>query len=103
MSTSAPVRSGVMPAERRRIPAPRGARAGDRRPAWTLIVPSPRQVARFEPAGDPPGVMLDGQVHDPIADRPEVEAGRGRHGREEADRGEARDRVDLAQVELVVD
>ena len=45
------------------------------------------------------GVALEREVDDPDADGGERVAALGRHRREEADRGEARDRVDLGQVD----
>jgi hypothetical protein len=46
-------------------------------------------------------VAFEGQLDEPPADSGEVETVLGRHRREEADRGEAGDRVDLGHVGLL--
>ena len=59
------------------------------------------QVGRGQAAADACRVPLEREIDDPEADGGEVVAAGGRHRREEADRREARDRVDLVEHDRV--
>src|SRR5262245_39869074 len=99
-----PRATGPGPGERPRGPPPS---TGNRRPTGGPPsspgrgARSARQVRRRQPADDTGPVAGDREVDDPSAHRGEVvAAGRGQR-REQADRREARDRVELVQDQLV--
>ena len=102
IARAAPARTGDRPgrgaagrtaARRRRRSGGRLRRGGRTRPAHRGRSPGVRRVAGAR------GVALEGQLDDPLADRRRSVAALGRQRREEADRREARDGVDLGQVD----
>src|SRR2546428_11690970 len=62
---------------------------------------SSRQVGRGQMAADARRMALDREVDRAEADIGKAEARFGWHRREEADRGEARDRVDFGQEDVI--
>ena len=100
-------RPGAHPCEAGRAAADQAAFAGPARRPFGRVGPSllprrrsSREVGWRERSPDPRGVSLEGERDDLLADVGEgVAAGCG-HRREEADRGEAGDRVDLREVDV---
>src|SRR4029078_6886518 len=82
----------------------RGADAASRRVSASAARPvarSSRQIRGGQPASGAGRVALEGKIDGPGADVLERVALLRGHRREEADRGEARDRVDLREVDRV--